>query len=85
MNIKNVVHLIAISLIIIGSASCTTDRIVYKTIELERPARPVLPKLSEKQAQKIEQTTWNILVTRHRMLRQYAEELETIIDATKQP
>ena len=81
-----------ISLVVIGNIGCSIqptpevryiDRITYKTVPLERPERPVLPTwkgsdmscLSDEMKQKIRD--------RDRIRRQYAEDLEAIIDSTK--
>jgi len=50
---------------------------------LDKPERPVLPNITAEEAQHVPVATWRKFVIRHVILRQYAEELETIIDSTK--
>ena len=77
-----------ISSILITSAlliGCTTPapQVISVPLQLERPARPVLPKISIDEANAIPWATWIRLSERDRLRRQYAEQLELIIDSTR--
>ena len=76
--------MIEISLITIGLSACACDpHIIHVPVEIARPVRPVLPKVSVEEANKIPYPVWTKIVYRNLLLRQYAENLETIIDSTK--
>ena len=75
---------IAISLITIGINACTTVETVYVTNPLERPTRPTLPHITGAEAEQVPEITWAKVVERMRLVRQYAEKLEVIIDSTKE-
>lgn len=51
-------------------------------VALESPPRPILPQVTEEELQSLSDETYERLVTRQRLLRQYAEELEGIIQST---
>jgi hypothetical protein len=85
MKNKNWIKTFAISLIITGSSACaTTPEIITVPVELSRPARPVLPRIRAAEAEKIDLMTWIKITERNRLMRQYTEQLETIIDSTRQ-
>jgi len=67
----------------ISTLSACGKTIEYKPIELSRPARPALPNLNMQKTQSIDDETWSVIVHRNLLMRQYAEQLELIIDATK--
>jgi hypothetical protein len=79
---------IAISLILTGSlaACCEGPQIVPVPQDLtgKKPPRPVLPRITAEEAQDIPTDTWEKITTRDRQRRQYAEDLEVIIDGTAQ-
>ena len=77
-------RMIAVSLITIGLSACATEpKIIHVPAQLDRPARPVLPKITVKEANDIPYPVWTKIVYRNLLLRQYAEKLEVIIDSTK--
>lgn len=84
MKKSNWLKITVISLIIIGSAACSTPKIITVPVELSRPARPVLPAISSAEANAINYATWLKISERNRLMRQYAEQLEGIIDSTKE-
>ena len=51
-------------------------------VALESPPRPILPQVTEEELQSLSDESYERLVTRQRLLRQYAEELEEIIQST---
>jgi hypothetical protein len=55
----------------------------YITVELSRPARPVLPKVSGKDLACLAPETYQRLYDRQRLITDYAIELEARIDSTK--
>lgn len=67
-------------LAIAGSGGCSTvqpDN--HRLTELPMPARPILPIISAEELQCLPEETYRALVTRQRLMREYAEELEVII------
>ena len=71
------------SLILTGNGCATPPEKVYVPVQLTRPARPVLPRLTFEDAEMIPETLWEKMVMRDLLRRQYAEQLEIIIDSTK--
>lgn len=57
----------------------------YVTVELPRPARPVLPRISGKDLACLAQDAYQRLYDRQRAITDYAATLEAIIDSTHQP
>lgn len=80
---------IVTSLIMIGSAlfvsGCAQQPIQYVTNPLTLPVRPVLPALTQDDAQCLSDEAYKKLVRRDMLRRQYAEKLEVIIQSTQQP
>lgn len=80
---------IVTSLIMIGSAlfvsGCAQQPIQYVTNPLTLPVRPVLPALTQDDVQCLSDEAYKKLVRRDMLRRQYAEELEVIIQSTQQP
>lgn len=64
--------------------ACTpTIQKEYVTVPLERPARPVLPKIPSEELQCLSPSTYQKLFERYSLVKDYAIKLETIIDSTK--
>ncbi|WP_051911546.1 hypothetical protein [Methylomicrobium agile] len=57
----------------------------FVTVELSRPARPVLPRVSGKELACLTQDAYQRLYDRQRAITDYAATLEAIIDSTHQP
>ena len=74
--------MIVLSWITIGSIGCA-GKTVYITKPLDRPARPVLVNITPEEAKQMPKPIWDKFVIRFLTMRQYAEELETIIDSTQ--
>lgn len=55
----------------------------YITVELSRPERPVLPKVSGKELACLSPEAYQRLYDRQRLITDYAVELEARIDSTK--
>jgi len=62
-------------------AGCAT-RTEYVTAELPKPGRPELPSIPGEQLQCISDDAYTALITRERRLREYAEQLEAVIEST---
>ncbi|WP_427501382.1 hypothetical protein ACQE3E_06685 [Methylomonas sp. MED-D] len=56
---------------------------ITKIIPLTRPTRPVLPAITAPELTCLTDDAYAKLAERNRLQRQYAEELETIIDSTR--
>jgi hypothetical protein len=66
-------------------AGCV-DPVIQKefvTVELSRPERPVLPKVSGNELSCLSRDTYQRLYDRQRAITDYAVTLEAIIDSTK--
>lgn len=77
---------IAASLIMIGSLNllgCAQQPVIYVTQPLWKPARPVLPTLTKLDVQCLSKEAFFKLFNRDRLRREYAEELEVIIESTQ--
>mgnify|MGYP006902066400 CR=1 FL=1 len=75
----------AISLIIIGSlilTGCFT-RTVAVCPELPDIQRPMLPRINADDVQCLSDQTWDVLVMRERLRREYAEDLEAVIEGAR--
>ncbi|MBL4797629.1 MAG: hypothetical protein JKY50_09455 [Oleispira sp.] len=87
MHKKILIKAIAASLIIIGSVAqlvgCAQQPVQYVTKSLWKPERPVLPALTEADVQCLSKEAFFKLVNRDRLRREYAEELEVIIESTQ--
>lgn len=64
------------------SAGCTTTKVEYQLAPLSLPPRPELPSISAEQLECLGNDTYESLVTRQRLRRQYTEGLELIIKST---
>ena len=84
MKTNSLKMVIVVSLIMIGSACSNTPNIITVPMELQRPARPVLPRITPDEANEIPHLVWVKLQQRNVLRRQYCEKLEVIIDGTKQ-
>ena len=71
---------IVISLMMLGS-SCTRD-IEYITTPLPIPPRPLLERISAEEASTIPINVWMKIVRRDMARRNYAEQLEVIVQST---
>lgn len=71
------------SSILIGSGCQHTREIRYVDRPLPLPARPVLPRISEEEAQSIPDDVWAKIVRRDLGRKHYAETLEAIILSTR--
>lgn len=80
MKMNACVKVIVITLIILGSG-CT--RTVYKPVPLDRPERPALPAVEAQALQCLSDDTFSRILEREQLRREYAEELEVIIDSTQ--
>jgi hypothetical protein len=84
---KNVLmKVIAASLITIGNASlligCAEQPVQYASSPSRLPIRPLLPALTENDVQCLSNEAYKKLVNRDLFRKQYAEELEVIIEST---
>ena len=73
----------AVILILIGSLVGCGQKIVYKPVPIHRPERPTLPRVTADRLQCLDDETYRTLARRQAILRNYAETLERIIDATR--
>ena len=62
-------------------AACAPE-IQYRVLPLARPERPVLPKIKAQELTCIDQSTYQKLYDRQRLIKDYAIVLEAIIDST---
>jgi hypothetical protein len=62
-------------------AACAPE-IQYRVLPLDRPERPVLPKIKAAELTCIDQSTYQKLYDRQRLIKDYAIVLEAIIDST---
>lgn len=69
-------------LVIFMVMGCTETRIKYVQAELTHDPRPVLPKITGKELECLSSSTYHRLYERQRLIVDYAETLETIIDST---
>lgn len=86
MNNRVLKTVIAASLIMIGSLNllgCAQQPVTYVTQPLWKPARPVLPTLTRSDVQCLSKEAFFKLFNRDRLRREYAEELEVIIESTQ--
>lgn len=58
-------------------------KIEYVTVPLDRPERPVLPRISDAELRCLDKETYQKLFDRYRLVKEYAITLEAIIDSTK--
>jgi len=73
------------TLIMIGLTGCPAPLPAQVIQEpLTRPARPVLPAIKSADLQCLSDDTYFRLAQRNRLQRQYAEQLELIIDSTRE-
>jgi hypothetical protein len=78
------IWLYALILIMTGLTGCPTPLPAQVFQEpLIRPARPVLPAIKAADLQCLSDATYERLAARNRLTRQYAEQLELIIDSTR--
>ncbi|MEJ1496343.1 MAG: hypothetical protein RPU13_07615 [Candidatus Sedimenticola sp. (ex Thyasira tokunagai)] len=75
---------IAAILITAGSGCSSTPEVRYVAQPLPMPQRPLLPALSADDLACITNDAYYRLVQRNRLRREYAEELEAIIQANNQ-
>jgi hypothetical protein len=68
----------------IGSG-CAGTQVRYVAEPIPLPAHPVLPRITEEEANEIRGDVWRKIEERDRKRRQYAEELEAEICATWPP
>ena len=75
----------AIILITLGSVGFfgTCTKVVYEPVPLDRPQRPVMPHVEEHELECLSDETFSRLLERERLRREYAEDLEVIIDTTQ--
>ena len=74
----------AATLLALLAVGCTPEiKTVYVTATLNRPERPVLPKVKAEQLDCLTEPTYQALYDRQRLISDYAAILETIIDSTK--
>lgn len=71
----------AIISLAIGSG-CSAPEVRYVTRPLELPVRPLLPGIQPAEFACLSQETYGRLVERERLRRNYAEELEAVIQST---
>lgn len=67
---------------VVGVAGCATEP-RYVTTPLSRPERPVLPRVYQSELMCVPDEAYRRQVERERLMREYAEKLEAIIDATR--
>lgn len=77
------IWLIALILTMTGAA-CQGPAPIPQLVALNRPARPVLPAISAAELGCLTDDVYRRLAERNRLQRQYAEELEVIIDSTRE-
>lgn len=82
MKKKNWLPAIAAILAMSGSG-CASTETRYKPTPLPLPERPLLPAVEAEELQCISADAYGRLVTRQRLLREYAEDLEIIIKSTR--
>lgn len=70
------------SLILLLTACASEPIVIYKQVELTRPSHPVLPKITRDELNCLSQSTYQKLYDRNRLLREYAQQLDVIIDST---
>jgi len=63
-------------------AACAPE-IQYRVLPLDRPERPVLPKIKAEELMCIDQSIYQKLYDRQRLIKDYAIVLEAIIDSTQ--
>ena len=75
-----------IILTIVGSTGFlgTCTKTVYEPVPLDRPPRPELPTVSAHELECLSDAAFSALLDRERMRREYTEELEVIIDSTRE-
>ena len=73
-------RLVAVIISMAIGSGCATTR---PHAPLPVPERPVLPRVTAQELQCLSDATYEKLVRRHQLLRDYAEDLETIIEATQ--
>jgi len=76
-----VTNLITIGSLLLLLTGCACDP-VYVTNPLDRPERPILPRITPEDADAIPYPVWTKLVQRNDAMKNYTEQLEVIIDAT---
>jgi len=59
------------------------EKIIYKTAQLSLPTRPLLPILNSSEVKCLNDETKKILIDRDRKRADYIEQLELIINSTK--
>lgn len=82
------IWLSAAILIMIGAAAACQGPapvLVPQIVVLNRPVRPVLPAITAVELGGLSDDVYRRLAERNRLQRQYAEELEVIIDSTREP
>lgn len=81
--LKQLVWLSVGILIMIGAGCATLETPTPAVMALPMPMRPVLPEINSDELQCLGNDVYKRLVLRQRYLRQYAEELETIVSSTR--
>lgn len=79
---KNLLMIATIS-ILLGSSGCTAPH-ARGISDLPPPVRPQLPTVAARDLQCLTPDTYKTMVMRERLLRQYAEELETVINTVNE-
>lgn len=72
----------AVAALCLLAAGCTNPRVEYVTAPLPLPPRPELPVVPGEALQCLAPDTYRALVERDRARRDYAEQLEAIIEST---
>lgn len=63
-------------------AGCATPRVEYVTAPLPMPPRPELPAIPGEALQCLAEEDYRAVVQRDRLRREYAEQLEAVIEST---
>lgn len=72
---------ILLILILVALSGCTPE-VRYVSVPIDRPERPVLPRISDEELKCLDKPTFQKLYDRYRLVKEYAIKLETIIDST---
>ena len=79
------IWLIALILIMTGACQGPAPVPVPQLVTLTRPSRPVLPAITATELGCLSDDVYRRLAERNRRQRHYAEELEVIIESTREP
>jgi len=71
-----------VALLVLLLSACSQP--LRQAVPLERPERPLLPRLTSEDLQCLSTDAYLRLVARDTLRRQYAERLEIIIDSTRE-